>query len=84
LTLHGWRTISHVHLSIRDSGKAVPAEAWAGLQTSLQATNPGAGLDFGVHVAREIITAHGGEVTVTNEPGTGMICSVTLPLGPTA
>jgi PAS domain S-box-containing protein len=84
LTLHGWRTISHVHLSIRDIDKAVPAEAWAGLQTSLQATNPGAGLDFGVHVAREIITAHGGEVTVTNEPGTGMICSVTLPLGPTA
>ena len=84
LTLDGWRTISHVHLNIRDVGKAVPAETWTELQASLQATNPEAGVDFGVHVAREIITAHGGEVAVTNEASTGMICIVTLPLGTTA
>jgi PAS domain S-box-containing protein len=81
LALHGWRTISHLHLSIRDIGKAVPADAWAALRTSLQAMNPEWGGDFGVYVAREIITAHGGEVTVTDEPGTGIMCTVTVPLG---
>ena len=81
LTLHGRRASSHLHLSIHDSGKAIPADAWATFRTALQATNPEAGLDFGVYVAREIITAHGGEVAVTDAPGTGMVCTVTLPLG---
>jgi PAS domain S-box-containing protein len=80
-TLHGQRTISHLHLSIHDIGQVVPAEAWAAFRIALQATNPGAGLDFGVYVAREIITAHGGEVAVTDAPGTGTLCTVTLPLG---
>jgi PAS domain S-box-containing protein len=80
LTLHGQRTISHLHLGIHDVGQVVPAEAWAAFRIALQATNPGAGLDFGVYVAREIITAHGGEVAVTDAPGTGMLCTVTLPL----
>ena len=84
LTVHGRRTASHVHLSIHDIGKAVPAETWAALQTSLQATNPEGEVDFGVYVAREIITAHGGEVTVTEAPDTGMRCTVTQPLGITA
>jgi PAS domain S-box-containing protein len=84
LSVHGRRTTSHVHLSIHDTEKAVPAETWAALQTSLQATNPEGEVDFGVYVAREIITAHGGEVTVTEAPDTGMRCIVTLPLGITA
>jgi len=81
LTIHGQRTISHLHLSIHDIDKVVQANAWAALRTALQATNPEAGLDFGVYVAREIITAHGGEVAVTDAPGIRMICTVTLPLG---
>jgi len=81
LTLHSQCTDSHLHLSIHDIGHVVPAEAWAVFRTSLQATNPGVGLDFGVYVAREIITAHGGEVAVTETPDTGLLCTVTLPLG---
>lgn len=84
LTVHCRRTTSHVHLSIYDTEKAVPAETWAALQTSLQATNPEGEVDFGVYVAREIITAHGGELTVTEAPDTGMRCTVTLPLDITA
>jgi PAS domain S-box-containing protein len=84
LTVRGRRTTSHVHLSIHDTGKAVPAETWAALQTSLRATNPEGEVDFGVFVAREIIAAHRGEVAVTEAPDTGMRCTVTLPLGITA
>lgn len=84
LTVRGRRTTSHVHLGIHDIGKTVPADAWAALRTSLQATNPEGEVDFGVYVAREIIAAHGGEVTVNEAPDTGMRCTVTLPLGITA
>ncbi len=80
LTLDGQRTMSHLHLGIHDIGKTVPADAWAALRTALQTTNPEAGLDFGVYVAREIIAAHRGEVAVTDAPGMGMICTVTLAL----
>jgi PAS domain S-box-containing protein len=81
LTIHGRRTTSHLHLNIHDVDKVVQADAWAALRTALQMTNPETGLDFGVYVAREIITAHGGEVAVTDAPDIGMICTVTLPVG---
>jgi|SoiMethySBSTD1v2_1073268.scaffolds.fasta_scaffold375703_1 two-component system, NtrC family, sensor histidine kinase AtoS len=80
LTLAGQRTTSHLHLGIHDTGKTIPTDAWAALRTALQTMNPEAGLDFGVYVAREIIAAHGGEVAVTDVPGTGMVCTVTLAL----
>lgn len=82
LTLSSGRSASHLYLSVRDSGKGIPSAAWAALWASMQATNPEA-IDLSVYVAREIITAHGGEVAVTHEPGRGMACTVTLPLSAT-
>jgi signal transduction histidine kinase len=83
LIVQGRRTISHVHLYIHDHENAVPADVWGALQASLQAIDPEVGVNFGAYVAREIIMAHGGEVAVTDEPGAGMRCTVTLPLGTT-
>jgi len=80
LILQGQRTRSHLHLSIHDIGQVIPDDAWAAFRTALQATNPGTGLDLGVYVGREIIAAHGGEVVLTDAPGTGRQCTVTLPL----
>jgi K+-sensing histidine kinase KdpD len=81
LTLHGQRTTSHLHLGIHDIGKGVPADAWAAFRTALQTTNPEAGFDFSLYVAREIIMAHGGEMVVTDATDTETICTVILPLG---
>lgn len=83
LTLSGRRTTSHVQLCIHDRGKVMPIEGWAALQISPQETVPEAA-DLGKYMAREIITAHGGEVAVRDEPGMGMMCTITLPLGTTA
>jgi signal transduction histidine kinase len=80
LTLSSRRTPSHVQLCIRDLGKVIPIEDWDALQISPQATIPEAA-DLGKYMAREIMTAHGGELAVRDEPGTGMMCTITLPLG---
>jgi PAS domain S-box-containing protein len=82
LTLSGGRSASHLYLSIRDGAKEIPSAAWAAISASMQATNPEA-IDLSVYVAREIIAAHGGEVAVTHAPGTGMACTMTLPLSAT-
>jgi PAS domain S-box-containing protein len=82
LTLRAGRQASHFYLSICDLGKAIPSDSWEVFLSSIQATNP-EGIDLGIYVAREIISAHGGEVAVTHEPGRGMMCTVTLPLSAT-
>jgi PAS domain S-box-containing protein len=82
LTLSGRRSASHVQLWLRDPGKMMPIEGWVAFQDSLQGATQEAA-DLAKHLAREIIRAHGGEVQVRDEPGAGMMCTITLPLGTT-
>ena len=81
-TMSGRRSSSHVQLWIRDLGKMMPIEGWIALQESLQVP-PLEAADLGKYLAREIIRTHGGEVEVRDEPGAGMTCTITLPLGTT-
>jgi PAS domain S-box-containing protein len=83
LTLSGGRTGCRVHLHIRDLGKMIPPEVWAALQTPLRARTPEAA-DLRRYVAQEIITAHGGEIAVSEMPKTRMRCTITLPQGTAA
>jgi PAS domain S-box-containing protein len=80
LTLSGARTGCRAHLHIRDLGKVIPPEVWAAFQTPLRAKTPEAA-DLRRYVAQEIITAHGGEMAVSETPETGMWCTITLPQG---
>jgi PAS domain S-box-containing protein len=80
LTLSGGRTGSRVHLHIRDLGKMIPPEVWAAFQTPLRARTREAA-DLRRYVAQEIITAHGGEMAVSETPETGMRWTITLPQG---
>ena len=61
----------------------IPPEVWAALQVSLQAKTPEAA-DLRRYVAQEIITAHGGEMVVSDAAKAGMLCTIALPLGTTA
>jgi len=72
-----------VQLHIHDPGKVIPSEVWAALQISLQAKTPEVA-DLRRYVAQEIITAHGGEMVVSDGAKGGMLCTIVLPLGMTA
>jgi len=82
LTLSGGRTSRHVQLHIHDLKNAIPSEVWAALQVSLQAKLPEAA-NLRKYVAQEIITAHGGEITVNDTAESGMLCTIVLPLSTT-
>jgi len=79
LTLRGWRTASHVHLDICDTGAGIPAEQLAQIFEPLYTTKP-AGTGLGLYMAREIVAAHDGEIRVTSQVSSGTTFTVTLPL----
>jgi PAS domain S-box-containing protein len=83
LALSCERTSCHVQLHIRDPGKVILPEVWAALQNSLRAETPEVP-DLRRYMAQEIITAHGGEVVVSDGAKAGMLCTIVLPLGMTA
>ncbi|WP_267104162.1 sensor histidine kinase, partial [Xanthomonas sacchari] len=74
-----------VCFSVEDSGPGIPAEArervFARFHRELGSGVEGSGL--GLAIVREVVTAHGGEVTLDASPTLGglRVC-VTLPLPP--
>jgi PAS domain S-box-containing protein len=83
LTLYGQRTAEAIWLEIRDTGCGIPAEEIPLLFSPLHTTKP-EGTGLGLYLVREIVTAHGGEITVTSTPGVGTVFTITLPLLETA
>jgi two-component system sensor histidine kinase AtoS len=81
LTLRGQRTAEAIRLEICDTGCGIPAEEIPLLFSPLHTTKP-AGTGLGLYLAREIVTAHGGEMTVTSTPGIGTVFTIMLPLLP--
>jgi K+-sensing histidine kinase KdpD len=79
LALSCERTSCHVQLHIRDPGKVMLPEVWAALQNSLRTKTPEV-TDLRRYVAQEIITAHGGELVVSDGPKAGILCTIVLPL----
>ena len=74
-----------VRLAIADHGPGIPEalmgqvfEPFFRVDPARQAKIPGAGL--GLAIAREIITRHGGRLTLTNQPGGGLLQEITLPM----
>lgn len=73
-----------VQFIVEDHGIGIPAEAQARIfdrffqaDQRLARTSEGCGL--GLHIARSIVEAHGGTVTVSSAPGSGSTFCVSLP-----
>ena len=69
-------------VEVRDHGRGIAAEDLPVLfeaYTRLGQPQNVSGLGLGLFVAREIIAAHGGSITVTSEIGTGTTFTVRLP-----
>jgi signal transduction histidine kinase len=77
LKLRGYSSNSSVSLEIIDTGIGIPA----GLDIfGLFTTTKPQGTGLGLPIVREIVSAHGGTVTYTSQPGTGTVFRLTLPL----
>jgi signal transduction histidine kinase len=79
LTLECARTVTAVHLRVRDSGVGIPAAQLARIFEPLYTTKPG-GTGLGLYIVREIVGAHGGGVTVESVEGVGTTVTLTLPV----
>jgi signal transduction histidine kinase len=79
------RNVQNVQIDIDDNGPGIPAadaeavfEPFRRLETSRNRETGGSGL--GLSIARNIVRAHGGDISLRNLPGGGLRASVTLPV----
>jgi two-component system sensor histidine kinase AtoS len=79
LTLRGRRVHSQLHFDINHTGRQLSKDELTLLFDPLDTTKPEA-RGLGLYLAREIMVAHQGELTVSSVPGMGTTFTVTLPL----
>jgi two-component system OmpR family sensor kinase/two-component system sensor histidine kinase BaeS len=76
-----------VYLTVSDTGAGIPAEDlpyifdrfWRGDRSRTREGGSGSGL--GLAIARQLVLAHGGEITAESEVGVGTVVTVALPGG---
>ncbi len=71
-----------VMLSVRDHGIGISLDAqgriFGRFERAVSTTNYG-GLGLGLYIARQVVEAHGGEISVTSAEGEGSTFTVCLP-----
>ncbi|HWU89467.1 MAG TPA: HAMP domain-containing sensor histidine kinase [Kofleriaceae bacterium] len=76
---------THALLSVTDQGIGMTGEdrehIWEPFRRSRRAAETIPGVGLGLSIAKRIIEAHGGKITVESEPGVGSTFSLKLPLG---
>jgi PAS domain S-box-containing protein len=78
LVLRGQQTEAQVRLEVSDTGVGIPAAQLRQIFEPLHTTKPD-GTGLGLYLVREIVTAHGGEITVQSDVGQGTTFLITLP-----
>src|SRR5262249_1542307 len=74
-----------VRLTVADTGEGIPTEHLPHIFErfyQVPAARRGGGVGLGLAIVREIVTAHGGQVHVTSDPGAGTSFHFTLPIPP--
>jgi two-component system sensor histidine kinase HydH len=78
VSITGQTTATQVQLQVRDTGSGIAAERLERIFEPLYTTKPG-GTGLGLYIVREIVAAHGGQVTVASVEGQGTTFTITLP-----
>lgn len=82
--------MTHVQITVRDSGIGIPATSLPSLFDRLYQVPQDAiatsrrGLGLGLFISKEIVEAHGGTLTAASEAGMGTEMTVSLPLDPSS
>lgn len=83
ITLAAIRAADHATISVRDTGPGILPDALPHIFERFyrgEVSRTGSGAGLGLSIARELVEAQGGAITVASEPGHGSTFSVTLPL----
>jgi signal transduction histidine kinase len=68
-----------VRVAVRDTGPGIPADELVHVTEPWFQGRAGGGVGLGLHIARGIIEAHGGQLTIASRVGTGTTVAFTLP-----
>jgi two-component system CheB/CheR fusion protein len=75
------RTQDQAEITVQDRGPGIPeSELIEIFDRFKQGSGISAGLGLGLYIAREIVTGHGGAITVKSPPGKGTTFTVAIPL----
>ncbi|MDX1411695.1 MAG: HAMP domain-containing sensor histidine kinase, partial [Nitrospirales bacterium] len=73
-----------VLLSVADSGKGMKSDVRDRLFTSRAVSTKPGGTGLGTKIVKDVVTAHGGSISVESQEGVGTTFHIRLPLDPTA
>ncbi len=79
LKLRSWQEGERVCLAVTDSGEGIPRQDQPRLFTPGFTTRGSKGSGLGLFLCREVITAHGGTISLVSEPGRGTSVEFALP-----
>ena len=79
LTIASTRSGDNVHITFKDTGEGMTTETLAKLWSPLFTTKA-KGMGFGMPIAKRLVEAHGGSISVETKVGKGSTFTVTLPI----
>lgn len=72
----------HVLVSVSDTGRGMPPEIRDSLFTSRAISRKPGGTGLGTKIVKDVVDAHGGNITVESEEGRGTTFHLRLPINP--